>query len=219
MMIAWTPDLTITPKCQFLVFERSWVAANSEEAIKIDDDIRDLAIPIEQNVRDRTDVTVFRVVDSFSHQDLGRHICHFDPVVAFTLHLGGCKGPAVLGKGFNTDCSRCTARTEATNAPEAGLGQREMVMINRVDLEQMDNIGQIKEIVLSGDGQARALVIGVFGFLGMGEQDVDDRSQMFVILNGSPEMLRDAPAYDRMPATNPPATRWPENAFEPRRMM
>lgn len=94
-----------------------------------------------------------------------------------------------------------------------------MVMMNRVDLEQMDNIGQIKEIVLSGDGQARALVIGVFGFLGMGEQDVDDRSQMFVILNGSPEMLRDAPAYDRMPATNPSATRWPENAFERRRMM
>lgn len=107
-----------------------------------------------------------------------------------------------------------------------------MVMMNRVDLEQMDNIGQIKEIVLSGEGQARALVIGVFGFLGMGEQDVavamdqisfmqdvGDRSQMFVILNGSPEMLRDAPAYDRMPATNPSATRWPENAFEPRRMM
>lgn len=89
-------------------------------------------------------------------------------------------------------------------------GGRGMGMINRSDIENMDQIGQINEIILSNDGEVRALVIGVGGFLGMGEQDVavtmdqvtfvsdsDDQSQMYVVLNTSSDMLTDAPQYDR----------------------
>ena len=85
-----------------------------------------------------------------------------------------------------------------------------MATVSRADLDDMDNIGQINEIVLSHDGQVRALVIGVGGVLGMGERDVavtmdqvtfasdpDDRAQMHVIVNVSAEMLEGSPAYDR----------------------
>ena len=89
-------------------------------------------------------------------------------------------------------------------------GSRGMEMVNRSDIENMDQIGQINEIILSNDGEVRALVIGVGGFLGMGEQDVavtmdqitfasdsDAQSQMYVVLNTSADMLNDAPPYDR----------------------
>jgi hypothetical protein len=89
-------------------------------------------------------------------------------------------------------------------------GTLDMAMINRADLDDMDNIAQVNEIVLSRDGQVRALVIGVGGFLGIGEQDVavtmdqatfasdaEDRSQMYIVVNVGAEALRDSPAYDR----------------------
>ncbi len=92
-------------------------------------------------------------------------------------------------------------------------GSHGMEMMNRSDIDNMDNIGQINEIILSNDGEVRALVIGVGGFLGMGEQDAavtmdqvtfvsdsDDMSQMYVVLNTSADMLKDAPAYDRSAA-------------------
>ena len=94
-------------------------------------------------------------------------------------------------------------------------GTRAMVMMNRADLDTMDNIGQINEIVLSSDGQVRALVIGVGGFLGMGERDVavtmdqvtiasdpEDRSQIYVVVNTGADMLRESPAFDRTAAAS-----------------
>lgn len=68
-------------------------------------------------------------------------------------------------------------------------------------------------IVLSNDGRVRALVIGVGGFLGMGEQDVavtmdqvtfssdaEDPSHMYIVVNTGGDMLKNAPAYDRTAA-------------------
>lgn len=89
-------------------------------------------------------------------------------------------------------------------------GSQEMPMMNRSDLENMEQIGQVNEIVLSSGGEIVALVIGVGGFLGMGEQniavsmeqvrfsaDADDSSQMFITINAGADTLGDAPAYDR----------------------
>ena len=91
-----------------------------------------------------------------------------------------------------------------------GDDARDMSMMDRADLDEMENIGQINEIVLSNDGQVRGFVIGVGGFLGMGEHDVavtmeqitfasdaDDRSQTYVIVNTSADMLENAPEFDR----------------------
>jgi hypothetical protein len=70
------------------------------------------------------------------------------------------------------------------------------------------------EIVLSSEGEVRALVVGIGGFLGMGEQDVavtmdqitvasnsDDRSDMFGVVNTGSEMLKSSPVYQRMSMT------------------
>ncbi|MCO8146647.1 PRC-barrel domain-containing protein [Rhodovulum tesquicola] len=100
------------------------------------------------------------------------------------------------------------ARRVSADASAARTGA--MATVSRADLDEMDNIGQINEIVLSHDGQVRAIVIGVGGFLGMGERDVavtmdqvtfasdpEDRAQMHVIVNVAAEMLEGSPAYDR----------------------
>jgi len=92
----------------------------------------------------------------------------------------------------------------------ARQGTHDRAMMNRADLGNMENIGKINEIVLSHDGQVRAIVIGVGGFLGMGEQDIavtmdqvtfasdaEDRSQMYIIVNTSADMLEGSPRYDR----------------------
>jgi sporulation protein YlmC with PRC-barrel domain len=89
-------------------------------------------------------------------------------------------------------------------------GSHNLAAMKRADLDAMDNIGQITEIVLSSDGRVRALVIGVGGFLGMGEQDVaitmdqvtfaadpDDRSAIYIVVNTSGDMLKGSPRYER----------------------
>lgn len=89
-------------------------------------------------------------------------------------------------------------------------GTAAMATISPAELDDMDMIGQVTEIVLSSDGQVRALVIGIGGFLGMGERDVavamdqvrfatdvDDHSQFHIVLNTGADMLRDSPEYGR----------------------
>lgn len=94
----------------------------------------------------------------------------------------------------------------ATNMDETGA----MMAMNSSELDNMDNIGQINEIVLSPNGEVRALVIGVGGFLGMGEQDVavtmdqvtiatdaEDPNETYVVVNVAAETLTDSPVFDR----------------------
>ncbi|PWK61473.1 PRC-barrel domain-containing protein [Roseicyclus mahoneyensis] len=126
------------------------------------------------------------------------------------------------------------ARRTAEGTAPAGDGPmrntdrtQSMAMMDRDELGDMDNIGQINEIVLSNDGQVRALVIGVGGFLGMGEHDVavtmdqisfatdpDDRSEMYIVVNADAERMRDYPSYDRMAMANPEGQRQGDNVRE-----
>ena len=98
-------------------------------------------------------------------------------------------------------------RREGARNPD---GTYESATMTRDEMDQMETIGQINEIVLSNDGQVRGLVIGVGGFLGMGERDIgvtmdqvmfshdaDDRSQMYIIMTVGADTLQDAPEYDR----------------------
>lgn len=106
-------------------------------------------------------------------------------------------------------------RTQGDANTNAGA----MATMNSADLEEMDNIGDINEIILSSTGDVRAIVIGVGGFLGMGDQDVavtmdqvtfahdaDDQSQMYIVVNTGADMLKDSPAYDRSAAATGTAT-------------
>jgi len=71
-----------------------------------------------------------------------------------------------------------------------------------------DNIGDINEVVLGRDGAVKAVVLGVGGFLGMGEKNVavpmsdisfikngDGADDYFLVVNATKEALNAAPAY------------------------
>ncbi|WP_322893949.1 MULTISPECIES: PRC-barrel domain-containing protein [unclassified Yoonia] len=77
-------------------------------------------------------------------------------------------------------------------------------------MDDLEVIGQINEVILSADGEVRALVIGVGGFLGMGEQDVamgmdkldfttspDDMGELIIIADTNADELGQTPAFDR----------------------
>lgn len=107
------------------------------------------------------------------------------------------------------------ATTDAAGGVANTDGNQDMFMMSAAELDEMDNIGQINEIVLSNDGQVRALVIGIGGFLGVGEQDVavtmdqvtfasdpDNRDEMYVVVNTGADMLRTSPRYERAAMTD-----------------
>jgi hypothetical protein len=69
-----------------------------------------------------------------------------------------------------------------------------------------DDIGEVNDVVLSMDGQVRAVIIGVGGFLGIGERDVaisldslaaivedDDPDDVFLVVNATKEQIEAAP--------------------------
>lgn len=71
---------------------------------------------------------------------------------------------------------------EMTQTPE---GTRNMMLMPRADLDGLDAIGQVNEVVLSSDGQVRALVIGVGWFLGMGSTQVSVGFKELTILSNA----------------------------------
>ena len=73
-----------------------------------------------------------------------------------------------------------------------------------------DDIGEVNEVILGRDGQVKAIILGVGGFLGIGEKDVavdinsikfvnedDDPGDFFLVVKTNKEALTDAPAYER----------------------
>lgn len=74
------------------------------------------------------------------------------------------------------------------------------------------DVGEVNDVVLDWDGSVKAVVLGVGGFLGVGEKNVaiemaslrkaresDDATEWFLVVNTSKDLLTNAPAY----VTNP----------------
>ena len=108
--------------------------------------------------------------------------------------------------------------TAAGTATGAGTAM-EMATMSAADLNEMDNVGQISDLVLSNDGSVAAIVIGVGGFLGVGEQDVavtmnevsfaanpDNAAEMYIVVNTSGDMLKTSPKFDRIGMANADGT-------------
>lgn len=70
------------------------------------------------------------------------------------------------------------------------------------------DVGEVNDVVLDWDGSVKAVVLGVGGFLGVGEKNVaiemaslrkvresNDADDWFLVVNSSKEMLTNAPAY------------------------
>jgi sporulation protein YlmC with PRC-barrel domain len=71
-----------------------------------------------------------------------------------------------------------------------------------------ETIGDVNEIILANDGNVRAVVIGVGGFLGMGERDIavsfnslkiarDKNDREMIVVDATRESLRGAPLWER----------------------
>lgn len=76
--------------------------------------------------------------------------------------------------------------------------------------KEWDDIGEINDIIINADGEVTAVILGVGGFLGLGERDVSvsmddirivreegDSNDRFLVVNTSKEMLENAPAFER----------------------
>ena len=72
------------------------------------------------------------------------------------------------------------------------------------------DVGEVNDVILDWNGGVKAVVLGVGGFLGIGEKDVaiemsslrkvresDDANDWFLVVNSSKDMLTNAPAYIR----------------------
>ncbi|GGL52665.1 PRC-barrel domain-containing protein [Wenxinia marina] len=73
--------------------------------------------------------------------------------------------------------------------------------------ENWNDIGEINDFVVSEGGSVQAVIVGVGGFLGIGEKDVaismddltttfDDDGSRFLVVNMSQEALENAPAFE-----------------------
>jgi hypothetical protein len=73
---------------------------------------------------------------------------------------------------------------------------------------EWDDIGEINELILSPEGEVLAVIVGVGGFLGLGEKDVamdmtqisimreaDDADDIFLVIKSSSEALEAAPSF------------------------
>jgi len=77
--------------------------------------------------------------------------------------------------------------------------------------KEWDDIGEVNDVVLGKDGTVKAVILGVGGFLGIGEKDVSvsmneikmvreegDSDDYFLVVNTNKSMLESAPAYKRL---------------------
>lgn len=75
---------------------------------------------------------------------------------------------------------------------------------------EWDDIGEINDLIVTESGEIAAVILGVGGFLGIGEKDVavdmsqinrvreqDDPDDFFLVVNTTQEMLEAAPAFER----------------------
>lgn len=70
-----------------------------------------------------------------------------------------------------------------------------------------NNIGDVNDLILTGDGNVEAVILGVGGFLGIGEKDVavntdaiqivQDGDNKRLVVQATKEALNNAPAYDK----------------------
>jgi sporulation protein YlmC with PRC-barrel domain len=80
--------------------------------------------------------------------------------------------------------------------------------------EDAERIGDVNDIVIAPNGSAEAVIVGVGGFLGIGEKDVavdfsqiswvDRDGDLWFVVEATKEELEGAPAFDRSPTE--PAT-------------
>lgn len=79
---------------------------------------------------------------------------------------------AVLGSAIMAAPALAQSETKSGSASSAGLWQASKLIRLNVYNQQNEKIGDIQELMLDKGGKIELVVIGVGGFLGMGQHDV-----------------------------------------------
>ncbi|BBI49395.1 hypothetical protein HORIV_18160 [Vreelandella olivaria] len=127
--------------------------------------------------------------------------------------LGTLMVPAFMFAAGTVNAEENTSTMEATYLTEtpAGTFHADALTGNQVksSVEDDEDIGTITDLVIDEDGQINAVVVGVGGFLGMGEKNVaiewdsleltkDEDGENYVItVNASEDALEAAEEYNR----------------------
>ncbi len=99
------------------------------------------------------------------------------------------------------------------------IGMRLYVAENEIDASapvtadtrtDWNDVGEVNDLLISEDGQVRAVLLDIGGFLGMGEKtiavdmanlkflhDNDDPNDVFIAMQGTQDMLEGAPTFER----------------------
>ncbi len=80
---------------------------------------------------------------------------------------------------------------------------------------EWDDIGEVDDVILTKDGKVKAVVLGIGGFLGLGESDIavkmsslkrvqesDDQNDFFLVVSTNKDKLMNATAYGRTEDAN-----------------
>jgi sporulation protein YlmC with PRC-barrel domain len=116
--------------------------------------------------------------------------------------------PAAPAAGGSTDTTTTAAIDKSTlkEMPATEVRAEEMVGTTVYGSDDA-NVGEIGDVLLSGDGKVDAYIVDVGGFLGVGEKEVaigsdnlsfmvDDDGNKYLYTSFSKEQLDAAPAYD-----------------------
>ena len=100
-------------------------------------------------------------------------------------------------------------RIYATESEEFGSWNNETRVAAGAEKE-WDDIGEVNDVILGRDGSVKAVVLGIGGFLGMGERDIavtmdqikmvqeeGDGDDFFLVIQSNKAMLEQAPEYKR----------------------
>jgi hypothetical protein len=109
-------------------------------------------------------------------------------------------------RGVSDAQSQRVTRSEPIVSKPAGSMLAEDVIGSALMSRQQQNFGPINDLILSEDGQVLAVIVGVGGFLGVGQRDVaiawdslersvDDDGDTVFHVDMTDEALREAPAY------------------------
>ncbi|AQU81662.1 MAG: PRC-barrel domain-containing protein [Halomonas sp.] len=133
--------------------------------------------------------------------------------------LGTLMVPAFMFAATAVNAEEQTAAAENTTPMEAtyltsqpeGSFYADSLTGNQVksSVEDDEDIGTISNLIIDEDGQIQAVVVGVGGFLGMGEKDVaiewdsleltkdEDGDDYVIRVNASQDALEEAEEYER----------------------
>lgn len=128
---------------------------------------------------------------------------------------GMTMSPGTNGQTTDTTASTSPARGDLIIPPESFADAKVMSASDfvgkRVYSKNGDDIGEVNDLIVTDNGSVQAVILGVGGFLGMGEKDVavsmasiemiQDGSNVRLVVDGTKDQFNAAPTYDRTTRT------------------